>query len=449
MANKKYTVYSIAFAVTFLMGCKEENKKATESPIQIFSNARFGMFIHWDMSSVAGTEISWSRKGSKPLDITGDSAGYVADTAYDNLYKKFNPTNFDATKWVQLAKDAGMKYIVYTTKHHGGFCMWDTKQTDYNIMNTSFHRDVVKELSEACHKAGLMFGLYYSPRDWHQPDYGVGDNKKYVAYMNNELRELLTNYGKVDIIWWDSYGKGNLDSFWRIGETYKLVKGLQPDIIMNNRLAELGYYNKQPAAFVGDWDTPEQTIGNFQNNRHWESCMSIVKTPDGGGWSYRPDGTLRSFDECVHALVSCAVGDGNLLLDVGPNQLGEIPADQSSRLLQMGDWLKKYGASIYGTRGGPYKNGDWGGSTYNGNTVYLHIGKWNTDKLILPALHSKVLKCTNLSNPENVATFEQTDKNLIIHLPVNKQDSVDTIIMLELDGSAANEMKNNNPLEMK
>ena len=449
MTIKKNIFYHIAFGIICLMGCKEENKQAAESPIEIFSDARFGMFIHWDMSSVAGTEISWSRKGSKPLDITGDTAGYVADTAYDNLYKKFNPTNFDAAKWVQLAKDAGMKYIVFTAKHHGGFCMWDTKQTDYNIMSTSFHRDVVKELSEACRKAGLMFGLYYSPRDWHQPDYGIGDNKKYVAYMNNELRELLTNYGKVDIIWWDSYGKGNLDIFWRIGETYKLVKELQPDIMMNNRLAELGDYNKQPEAFVGDWDTPEQTIGNFQNNRHWESCMSIVKTRDGGGWSYRPDGTLRSFDECIHALVSCAVGDGNLLLDVGPNQLGEIPADQSARLLQMGDWLKKYGKSIYGTYGGPYKNGEWGGSTYTGKTIYLHIERWNEDKLLLPALHSKVLECSNLSNAESTVAFEQTDKNLIINLPSNKQDSIDTIVELKLDSNASNEMKNNNPIEMK
>src|SRR5208282_5583456 len=300
------------------------NSSAGETPAQRdarmewWREARFGMFIHWDMSSIAGTEISWSRKGSKPLDITGDPAGYVEDPAYDHLYEKFNPTNFNAKQWVKLAQEAGMKYIIFTAKHHGGFCMWDTKLTDYSIMHTPFHRDVVKELADACHAAGMRFGIYYSPRDWHQPDYGIGDNRKYVDYLNGQLRELLTNYGKIDVIWFDSYGEGDLVNFWRIGETFDLVKSLQPDIIINNRLAVLGNYNQQPSPYRGDFDTPEQRVGAFQNDRPWESCMSIVTALDGGGWSYRPDGVVKPFDECVRMLASCATGDGNLLLDVGP-----------------------------------------------------------------------------------------------------------------------------------
>ena len=418
------------------------------SSTQWFTDARFGMFIHWDMSSLTGKEISWSRKATKPLDITGDAAGYVEDTAYDNLYKQFNPQKFDADAWVRLAKNAGMKYLVFTAKHHGGFCMWDTKMTDYSITHSPFKRDVVKELATACHKAGLKFGIYYSPRDWHQPDYGIGDNKKYLSYMNEGLKELLTNYGKIDILWWDSYGHGNLQTFWGISKTFELVKKLQPAIIMNNRLAILGDYNQQPAPYIGDWDTPEQRLGEFQNTRPWESCMTLVDTPDGGGWSFRPDGKLRSFKECIRSLVSCASGDGNLLLDAGPNASGEIPSDQSLRLLEMGNWLKKYGQSIYNTRGGPYLNGNWGGSTYRGKKIYLHVINWNGNQLILPALKANIIKCTNFTNPLNKVTFQQHHKNLAIFLEKNKQDNTDTIIELELNGNAVNELNSSQPIKV-
>jgi alpha-L-fucosidase len=445
----------------FLFACNNPEPSAEKTPekaatgveahaeaLKWFTDARFGLFIHWDISSLAGTEISWSRKGTKPLDITGDSAGYVADTAYDNLYKKFNPTKFDAAAWVQVAKDAGMKYIVFTSKHHGGFAMWDTKQSDYSIMHTPFNKDVVKELSEACHKAGLGFGLYYSQRDWHQPDYGIGDNKKYIDYMNAQVRELLTNYGKIDIIWWDSYGYGDLVNFWQIGKTYDLVKELQPGILMNNRLAVLAEYNKQPAAYLGDWDTPEQKLGKFQNDRPWETCMTLVQTADNAGWSYRPDGKVRSYDECIRSLVSCATGDGNLLLGAGPAPTGEIPADQATRLREIGQWLKKYGESIYGTRGGPYHNGEWGGSTYKDNKIYLHIAKWKGNKIELPALKSKIIRVTSLTDPQSVPALTVNGNTITITVDTKTQDKLDTIIVLELEGKAATEMVNGKPLEV-
>ncbi|WP_183576100.1 alpha-L-fucosidase [Mucilaginibacter sp. X5P1] len=427
-----------------------QNKEQQNSAaLKWFTDARYGMFIHWDMSSVAGTEISWSRKATKPLDITGDPAGYVEDPNYDNLYKKFNPAKFDATEWVRIAKEAGMKYIVFTAKHHGGFAMWNTKTSDYSIMNTPYGKDAIKQLAAACHKAGMKFGLYYSQRDWHNPLYGIGDNKAYINYMNEQIRELLTSYGKIDIIWWDSYGVGDLEKFWQIGSTYDLVKKLQPDIIMNNRLAVLGDYNKQPARYLGDWDTPEQTIGKFQNNRLWESCFTLVHTPDGGGWSYRPDGKVHSYAECINALVGCATGDGNLLLGIGPDATGVIPADQQERLAQISQWLKKYQESIYGTRGGPYTNGTWGGATFKGKKIYLHIRKWNGDSLTLPTLKGKIVKCTNLTNESNRATFVQDNKNLTIKLSADKQDSIDTIIMLELAGDASDELTNGKPIAVK
>lgn len=393
--------------------------------------ARFGMFIHWDMSSVAGTEISWSRKGSKPLDITGDPAGYVEDPVYDNLYKKFDPEKFDAKAWVRLAQAAGMKYIIFTAKHHGGFCMWNTKLTDYSIMHTPFHRDVLKELADACHAAGMRFGIYYSPRDWHQPNYGIGDNQKYVAYMNGQLRELLTNYGKVDVLWFDSYGKGDLVKFWRIGETFNLVKKLQPNIIINNRLAVLGNYNQQPAPYRGDFDTPEQRLGKYQDARLWESCMTLVTAP-GGGWSYRTDGVVKSAKECIRMLVSCAAGDGNLLLDVGPDATGVIPAEQAARLMEIGKWLKKNGTSIYNTRGGPFKPGAYGGTTRRGKTIFVHIFKWPSGALQLPPVAVKLVEARLLSGGQ--VDVKQTGKGLEISVSETDRQKIDTVVALKFDG---------------
>ncbi|MEI8288215.1 MAG: alpha-L-fucosidase [Verrucomicrobiota bacterium] len=393
--------------------------------------ARYGMFIHWDMSSMAGTEISWSRKGSKPLDITGNPAGYVEDPAYDNLYKIFNPTNFDATAWVKLAKAAGMKYLVFTAKHHGGFCMFDTKLTDYSIMHTPFKRDVVKELAEACRVEGLRFGIYYSQRDWHNPDYGIGDNSQYVAYMNSQVRELLSNYGTVDVLWWDSYGRGNLTNFWRIGETFDIVQQLQPFIVMNNRMAELGAYNRQPVPYRGDFDTPEQRLGKYQDTRLWESCMTVVDAPR-GGWSYRTDGKVKSFEEALRMLVSCATGDGNLLLDVGPDSTGVIPADQGACLAQVGKWLKQYGESIYGTRGGPFKPGEYGGTTRKGKTIYVHVLKWpESGALKLPPVSAKLLNARLLCGGK--ADVKQSATELGISVVASDRQKTVTVVALEFD----------------
>lgn len=421
------------------------NPLNVEDRMAWWREARFGMFIHWDMSSIAGTEISWSRKGTKPLDITGDPAGYVEDPLYDNLYKQFNPTKFDAGEWVALAKECGMKYIVYTAKHHGGFAMWDTRTTDYDIMNTPFGRDVVKELAIACQKAKMPLGIYYSPRDWHHPDYGIGNNRKYADYMNAQIRELLMNYGPIDLLWWDSYGSGDLNKFWHVAQTFDLVQKLNPGILMNNRLAELGAYNQQPTPWLGDYDTPEQRLGEFQNTRAWESCMCIVEAP-GGGWSYRSDGRVKSFADCMKTLLGCATGDGNLLLDVGPDSTGVIPADQANALRQMGGWLKKYGQSIYATRGGPFRNGTWGGATYKDRQIYLHISQWDGDHIELPPLTSKISAFTCLTAKAAPLKVEQSATGTTVTLPVKYHDQIDTIVILTLSGQAGTEMPNGNPL---
>lgn len=444
--NKSMKTLKLFFIVLVLIATKvnsqNKNQSVHNASTKWFTDARFGMFIHWDISSIAGTEISWSRKGTKPLDITGDPAGYVEDPVYDILYKKFNPIKFNATQLVNLAKKAGMKYIVFTAKHHDGFAMWDTKLTDYSIMQSPYKKDIVKQLADACHKAGMKLGIYYSQRDWHHPEYGIGDNKAYIKYMNGQLKELLTNYGKIDMLWWDSYGTGDLEKFWQIGNTYNLVKKLQPGIIMNNRLAVLAEYNKQPKAYLGDWDTPEQVIGKFQNTRPWESCMTLAI----GAWGYQPNARLLNYTECIKMLVSCATGDGNLLLNVGPDATGTVVTEQANRLGKIGDWLKKYGASIYATKGGPYKNGAWGGATFKGNRIYIHVSKWDGNTLKLPNLKAKILKCSNFTNPLNKPKLVQDGENLTITMLAAQQDPVDTIIVLELATSASQELINGEPI---
>lgn len=357
----------------------------------------------------------------------GGPAGSGGDPVYDNLYKRFNPVKFDAKEWVRIAKDAGMKYLVFTTKHHGGFSMWNTQYSSYSIMNTPFSRDVVKELSEACHEAGLKFGIYYSPRDWWHPDYGIGDNSRYEAYMTGQLTELLTNYGAVDVVWFDSFGTGKSIEYWHADKVLELVRRLQPQTIINNRCS---FFAEYVPSLQADFDTPEQTIGSYRTTRNWESCMCIVDAP-GGGWSYRKDGKVKPFDECIRNLVSCATGDGNLLLDVGPDASGIIPADQAGRLAEMGVWIRKYGESVYETEGGPFPNGDWGGVTYKGKKVYVHLFSAAPEVMELPALKQTLVSSRCLTGDE-VKVFM---KNGRIHIQtVPKERTLpDTIIELTFD----------------
>jgi alpha-L-fucosidase len=413
---------------------KAGNESSASEPVKLaarmdwWRDARFGMFIHWDMSSVAGTEISWSRLGPKPLDGSwGSPAGTGGDSIYDNLYKQFNPVNFNAKEWVRIAKDAGMKYMVFTTKHHGGFAMWDTKFTDYSIMSSPFKRDVVKELSEACHDAGLKFGIYYSPRDWYNPNYGVGDNSIYEAFMTGQLTELLTNYGAIDVVWFDSFGTGSSIDYWHADKVLALVRNLQPQTIINNRCS---FFAEYVPSLQADFDTPEQTIGSYRTNRDWESCMCVVDAP-GGGWSYRKDGKVKPFDECIRNLVSCATGDGNLLLDVGPDASGIIPADQAGRLAEMGDWLRKYGESIYGTEGGPFRNGPWGGYTFKGNRVFLHLFDTAPATIEMPVLTQKLVSSRCLTG--GAIKVSMKNGRLTVQSATDSRNSPDTIIELTFD----------------
>ncbi|MEI8375129.1 MAG: alpha-L-fucosidase [Planctomycetota bacterium] len=378
-----------------------------------WQEARFGMFIHWGPVSLKGTEIGWSRNPGP-----NGHRGNIPAAEYDNLYKKFNPTKFNSKEWVAIAKAAGMKYLVFTTKHHDGFCEFDSKLTDYKITSpqSPFGRDVVKELADACHEAGIRFGVYYSQPDSHHPDYRSANYPRFIKYLHGQVSELLSNYGQVDVIWFD--GLGGSANAWDAPRLFALIKQLQPNIIINDR-----------CGLPGDFGSPEQTVGTFQMDRPWESCITICNQ-----WAWKPNDGMKSLKQCLHTLITCAGGNGNLLFNVGPMPTGEIEPRQVERLKQMGQWLEKYGQSIYSTRGGPIKPSKGIVSTHKGDTVYIHVLQWPGDSIVLPALPKKVLSATLLTGGD--VKLAQVDGKITLTVAKADQQEIDTIIAIKLDGPA-------------
>lgn len=419
------TTFSILLAISLcgVLGAAEKNESTGPAPysdrMQWWGDARFGLFVHWGPVSLKGTEIGWSRAGERRG--YNSKGTQVPVEVYDNLYKEFNPTNFDAREWVSIAQAAGMKYIVFTSRHHDGFSMFDTKASDYRITSplSPYRRDVVKQLADACHEAGLRFGLYYSQPDWHHPDAFTPDrHDKYLAYLKQQVTELCSNYGRLDIIWFDGLGKPAKDYD---GEgLVKIIRGLQPKIIINNR-----------TGLPEDHDTPEQRVGKYQDSRPWESCITICRQ-----WAWKPNDDMKSPKECLQTLVLCAGGDGNLLFNVGPMPDGDIEPRQVERLKEMGAWLQKNGESIYGTRGGPWKPTKAFASTRRDNTVYLHVMRWEGDRISVPDIRAKVKKASLLSGGK--ADIHQADGQLTVSVPEAARDAIDTIVRLELEGPAMN-----------
>lgn len=385
--------------------------RSVEERLEWWKDARFGMFIHWGPVSLKGTEIGWSRGQEWSIE------------EYDALYKQFNPVKFDALEWVRIAKAAGMKYIVFTSKHHDGFCMWDTKYTDFNIMNSPFKRDVMKELSEACRKEGIALGFYHSTCDWHHPDFPLtspgGSVKRetsnldrYTEYLKNQSVEIITNYGPLLVMWYDVpqqfdsiRGQGVIDH----------IRKIQPDVLVNNRTGARG-----------DFDTPEQRVGSFQIDRPWETCMTIARQ-----WAWKPDDDVKSLEQCLHSLIRSAGGDGNLLFNVGPRPDGTIEPLQVERLREMGLWLDKFGYTIYETRGGPFKPADWGVTTRRGNKVFLHILKWsgNSPRISVPDIGTDV-KSVTLAGGSKVK-FSRTNNSYLIELDGKLLQPINTIVEIE------------------
>jgi len=386
---------------------------APPEAIRNWRDARFGMFIHWGPVSLTGREIGWSRGAQTPVE------------EYDKLYTKFNPTKFNADEWVAVAKAAGMKYLVLTTKHHDGFCLWDSQATDYDIMSTPFKRDVVKELAAACKKGGIAFGAYYSTCDWHHPDFPLtspGGKKRrathhldrYTDYLKAQTKELLA-YGPLFTLWYDVPQEFDAR---RGAGVINMARAIQPDIVINNRTGH-----------PGDYDTPEQRIGGFQLDRPWETCMTICQQ-----WAWKPDDRMKSLKECVHTLVRTNGGDGNLLFNVGPQPDGLIEPRQVERLKEMGAWLAKNGASLYGTRGGPWKPSAHLVSTRKGDRIYLHLLGRTDGPVNVPALPVAIRSAKLLNGPALKTT--NADGALSFEIPDGSWDDIDTIVELAIDGDA-------------
>ena len=405
--------------------------KTNIQALEKWQDLKYGLFIHWGPVSLRGTEIGWSRGRDVPIE------------EYDNLYKEFNPLLFDADEWVRMVKDAGMKYIIITSKHHDGFCIWDSDYTEYDIMSTPFKRDILQELSDACKRYGILFGTYHSICDWHHPDYTTrygGDPRpvdestmdSYVDYLKNQIKELIVKYN-TNILWFDGEWEASWDHEKGM-DLYKYVRELKDDILINNRVdkGRAGMQGMTTAeTFAGDFGTPEQEIGDFHPDTPWESCITICRQ-----WAWKPNDQMKSLKECIQTLAQTAGGGGNLLLNVGPMLDGRIEQRQIDRLLEVGQWLRKNGESIYGTKGGPIKPTSWMTSTHKNEKIFLHIFSWPGEQIIIPVLQThNILQARILGGP--LLKFTKSNTKILIQLPGTPVDENDTVIELILDKSAA------------
>ncbi len=417
-----------AICTARLAGGAEQEKKeqwdmltAKPEVVKAWQDMRFGMFVCWGPVSLTGKNIGWSRGGKRP-NVKGKGTGEIPVEIYDNLYKQFNPVKFDAQQWAQIAKDAGMKYLVFLTKHHDGFCMFDSKLTDYKITSplSPFGRDITKEVAEAFRKAGIWVGFYYSPPDWHHPDYLTENNARYIKYYYGQIEELCSNYGKVNLLWLDG---GCRDTRKDREGLFKRVRQLQPQMVFGRGGAPLS-----------DYDTPEQEIGQFQTDRPWETCMTITEHT----WSWIPDVPMWSLKHLLQTLVRVAGNDGNFLLNVGPMPDGRINPPQAQRLRDMGRWLKRYGQSIYATRGGPFKLSRYDAPTYasthKDTRIYVHILDWPGQRLCLPPIDKKIVRSWLLTG--GLADVQQPQAGITIAVAKEHRRDIDTILVLELDGPA-------------
>ena len=389
-----------------------------------FREARFGMFIHWGVYAVpAGV---WKGKDVPGVGEWIMDRGKIPIPEYETFAAGFNPTKFDAEAWTKLASDAGMRYLVITSKHHDGFSMFDSGLTSYDIVDaTPYRKDVMEALAKACAKHGIRFCFYHSIMDWHHPDQR-DDFPAYVTFLKGQVRELLTKYGPIGIMWFD----GEWIKQWTPEHGNDLeayVRSLQPDVVINNRVGKRQRDD-------GDYETPEQHIpAGAIKGRLWETCMTM-----NGTWGYKQkDHNWKSTEDLVRKLVDISSKGGNFLLNVGPTAEGLIPDPSAQRLREMGAWLRTNGEAIYGTEASPYTRHPFNGRcTTKGNTLYVHVFEWPEDRTIeLTGLRTPVRKTRLLSSgtpsPPSVTAANASDAVRIV-LTGAPPTSPATVVALEL-----------------
>ncbi|ANA78797.1 alpha-L-fucosidase [Paenibacillus glucanolyticus] len=424
--------------------------------VQWFQNDRFGMFIHWGLYSIPARG-EWLR-----------SSEQMSIEDYQTYFDEFDPVDYNPREWAKAAKKAGMKYAVLTAKHHDGFCLFDSKLTDYKSTNTKAGRDLVQEFLEAFREEGLKVGLYFSLIDWHHEDYpAYGDRihpmrgnesfkrdpkdfDRYLDYMHGQVRELLTGYGKLDIMWFDFSYDTMRGEVWRATELMKMIRELQPHILIDNRLEGSGesggsIYTSDPSIYSGDFASPEQIIpphGVVDETGApipWEACITL-----NNNWGYAAaDRNYKSSTTIIRKLVECVSKNGNMLLNVGPDAKGVIPKESLDVLEEIGDWMSKNSDSIYGCAAADYPKPEWGRYTQKGNKLYAHVFEESIGPINLIGMADKVKKARLLadgyelflSRPWSAAEFtEDAFVNFTRpeHFTYPLPDKRNTVIELEL-----------------
>ncbi len=415
-----------------------------------FREAKFGMFIHWGPYSLASVEASWP--------IMTPAPGGLSEAEYRALYQRFNPRRFDPKAWVRLAKAAGQRYMVLTSKHHDGFCMFDSLYTNYKITKAPYGKDIVAELAAACKSENMPMGLYYSPPDMTHPAYRdttklAKDNwlgepwrpefPLYLNYMELQLRELLTRYGDLFLIWFDGLSTQKQYDGYRF---HRLIRELQPATLINNRIGIPGDYDT-PEQFVPAWvpfrsskidlqwrdDAPKrqdlaENVPDEKDFRPWESCITINET-----WAYnKNDRQFKSATQLIRMLIDVASKGGNLLLNVGPDPDGQIQPEFEERLRGIGRWLDTNGEAIYGTTYGPVQGLPFGRMTRSGKKVYLHVFEWPKGGTIeIPRMHTQVTSAALLASRKPLS-FEQQGDMVRLRVPAEAPDPVATVIAMRV-----------------
>jgi len=407
-----------------------------------FQDNKYGMFIHWGLSSVLGDgEWVMNNRNIKVVD-------------YTRLLRAFNPVDFDAAKWVATAKNAGMKYIVFITRHHDGFSNWDTKQSDWKITNTPYGKDVLKMLSEECKKQGIKLGLYYSTLDWYRNDYpwetgrtgqetgrsGKSNYASYLQFMKNQLTELLTNYGEVMCIWFDGHWdqtnpEGHADRTsridWKYDEIYSLIHKLQPQCMIGNNHHLSPIPGEDFQMFERDLPGENKSGLSFQKASEAVPLESCETT--NGSWGYNiTDRNYKSVKQVVQLVVGAAGRNSNLLLNIGPMPSGAIQPEFVDTLAVAGKWLQQNGESVYGTRGGPLGPQPWGVTTQKDKRIYLHVFKSpEANTILLPATKDKIKQVVVLGTDQKIK-YKQQKEGISLTTEGLSIDGPDTVILIEL-----------------